>query len=254
MNRFLSLTNIIASLLTIILSIPAIYGYFHGELELIYSFVGIIAMLYLCLLVQSLKNGSVKFLYYFNYLLGPKYGYIMNLRETKYEFMDRTHMRHEKKYEIKSLVNNLSIFTDRYFWSKDSKCVVEPLYKKHYIAYQWMDEGANFFSILFENPNKKGSVIHTGIKIDNLVDENKESELFLSTGIYERTKKLRMLVKFNKELIPKNIKLRIFKDASITYPIFEYELKYDYENCHILYEDSYPIYGYKYNIVWEFEE
>jgi hypothetical protein len=253
-NRFSNLTNIIAALVTIIFGPPTIYNLSQGNLKLVFIFLVVLIICYASIFVYSIKKDSIKFLYYFSYFFTPKRAYVLNLRETIYEFIDRTNMAHTKNYEIKVLVDNFFGFTDTYTWSKEYKCILNSINPKHHVTYQWRDQGKNFFSINFDRHYGKDEIIKTGIEINNLVDENKESELFLSAGIYERTKLLRMIVKFNKELEPKNIKLRIYKNYSDSCPFLEKDLKYDFEKCQILYQDKYPIYDHKYYIIWEFDE
>jgi hypothetical protein len=242
--------------INIVFSLIAISVIIYAMLEY-NTYIPWLILLFFLLLVLKFMISPEKCKYYlyryFKYIFVPKKAYIMNLRETYYEFKSRTKMIHKRKFEIRSCVNNLEAFTDRYRWSKEQNCVIVPLVRNQEIMHEWEEYGWKFYSVKFDRQYFKNDSVNVLTSIENLDDEKNESKLFLSTGIYEKTKLLRMIVKFNKDLSPHQIKLRISKDFINNATCFEYDLDYDYDKRQILYEHKYPLYGYRYMILWSFK-
>ena len=251
-KRLLALISIIGFSLTIWVTIQNLI--MKGNIVALCILAGVLTISITTVAIYSLKKDSINFINYLRYLFTATSSYSLNIREATYEFIDRTHMVHTKHVVLKSAVNNFYQFTDRYNWSKKSACNLKPIYDGQQITYSWQEQGWNFYTILLNKALKKRDTIETGIIIEDLVDESKESMLFLSSGIYEKTKLLRLCVKFGPELMPKRIKFKIYKNPFDPLPYFEKELAYDHVKNQILLDVKYPIFSYKYFIVWEFDE
>lgn len=90
------------------------------------------------------------------------------------------------------------------------------------------------------------------MEMDTISDPNHEAKPFLSTGIYEATKHLKMQIVFGKSVTPHNPKLLVFRNYVERVPIRTKELQFDTHSRTISFEEEYPGYGYKYLISWAF--
>jgi hypothetical protein len=196
-----------------------------------------------------------KFYRYINYLMIRDQKWVLNLKESYYEFKDRTHMFHRKKFEVISCVNNLTFFEDKYQWSKPgSVCHPKLINEEQEFIHQWIKDNSNFYIIKLARPYPKNHDFISGIKMD-LVDIEKESQLYLNACIYEKTKLLRLIVKFNSNLIPKAVKISIFKDFHHDIGRrYEKEIPFNYRESIIIFEEHYPMMNHRYKISWKFNE
>ena len=100
----------------------------------------------------------------------------------------------------------------------------------------------------------KGQKQLISVTIQNLHDPDKESILFLSSNIVQKTKKLRLVVRFkDNNLRPMNIKYKIFDNYACEFPLIQKDIQYDSSEQQIEVVEDKPIYGYRYVISWDFE-
>lgn len=176
-------------------------------------------------------------------------------KKLSYEFVSRTCMSFKKEYVLKSIVNGLCSFTDKYVWSNPDEINhnISSLNPKHNIMVKNADHGWNVFTIVFNQPYKKDELFLTGIFLKNLNDSKKKSQLFLSCRIDNKTKFLELCVKFNENLKPINIMLYIYKDSEQLCEYKKFPLKYDNTKNQIFYKKKYPKYLERYKITWDFK-
>lgn len=194
---------------------------------------------------------------YVKYKIHPTGKYIYKMKKSTYEFKDRTHMIHNKTFVVINKTPNLRFFEDRYSWSKPNcECHPITLDKHHSILCKWNENNGCSYLIKLDKYYKKDKIFKTGVKME-LEDNEKESQLYLTTAIYEKTKLLILEVKFNANLVPLGGvgKILIYKDYSVQPElIFEDELQYDNKKGRLYYKEEYPLFNHRYEINWEFNE
>lgn len=258
MERMSYVLSIIASSITIIVAIGgAITGIFIDEKMLSLVFV-IIALflsivIFLLFLQRPPRKYPSKFVRWLKYKFCRKSNYMLLQREVYYEYTDRTHMNHRKEFQVRALNDNFESIPDRYIFSGSTPCKIYPLVRAHHITDEYKENGYNFYSIKVDCPQKKGSIITTGMQMDTIHDPQCEAKPFLSTGIYEQTKHLKMEVKFGSSVSPTNAKIRVFPNHIDRTPLYEKSLEFNEVKRTLSYEGEYPVYGYKYLISWEFD-
>ncbi len=254
-NHFLQNASAVC---TIITAISAGISKFNEKLFLSKIFLAMCVISFsisLFFVVCSYLKRTHSYLYRrLKYACISKGSYILKSREIVYEFIDREHIKHSKKFVVIPRTTGFDTFTDRYVYSGDHECVVRSVFPRQRIVDTYKDHGWNFYSIKLSEPAPKGMEKEFGMKMDTIKDLEHKSKPFLSTGIYEPTENLVMDVYFRNGLVPHGAKIKIFDDYVDRTPIFEQELAYDSENHRLRYEVAYPIYHYKYLIVWNFED
>lgn len=243
--------NSIASIVTVI---SAVVLWVKGNkigVGVTLAFFGILVLIFV---VTILKMQHRSLIYRFIiYIFTGKHDHYLKSRSLYYEYSDRSHMEHSKDFEVVSKSDTFEMFTDRYVFSGESNCSLHPLYSGQKIIWECKDHGWNFYSIRLDSPVSKGK-IKMGMKMNTIHDPNHTAKLFLSTGIYEATERLKMEVKFGEGLTPVNAKLRIYRDYVDRAPIEERNLDFDPDKRTISYEEMYPVYHYKYLIAWTFDD
>lgn len=218
---------------------------------------GIIITCIVFILYNILKDPKVYYLIkkVIQYYLRKNDSYFVENKECIYTFISRTEMEYTKKHTIVSNVSNLMHFCDKFKWSKEQK--VEDIHIVSNINGQSVKvrRVENWHQYIVEfNELGKGQRQEISITITNLCDPNKESILFLSSNIVCRTKKLRLVVCFkDSQLKPINIKYKIFDNYACDFPLFQNNLVFDTVEHKIEVIEKFPIYGYKYEISWDFE-
>lgn len=251
-KSLLGIINIIAAVITILMVIPVILASNEHRLLYLIIYISLLLLIVFLLIYFRFKEDTFRYLKYYFFTKSGKYN--VNLKETVYEFKSRTQMFHQKKINITSRTNDLISISSRYGWSKDEVIPIKTLNKNHQIVKTWKSDKMMNFTILFDRYYRKGETLTTGFKLENLNDKNKESDLYLSTGIFEKTKLVRLILLFEKNLLPINIELKVFKNYFDISPYIIKKLEYDYAKKKIVFEHSYPIKLSKYIITWEFDE
>lgn len=180
--------------------------------------------------------------------------YNVLLRDVTYEFIDKTHMRYKKYYMIKSNIDGLNTFEDRYMWLSDEAVDIAPLYPKQRVKYKWSNNFWDYFCIGLGDSYLKNDVIETGAVLNNLVCRDYRTRLFLSCGIYHKTKKLLLTVKLPPEFRPVNGEFLVYRNYDDGgSEIHRESLKYSAEDCEFKKEVMYPRKGRRYLIRWDLE-
>lgn len=221
------------------------------------STIGLIIFL-LCLILHIIiKNErfyyNMKKIVYYYFRHGDSYS--ISNKECIYTFISRTEMEYTKKHSIISNVKDLTNFCDKFKWSKEQKIdeiKISSSNPSHKIAIKRV-ENWHQYNVEFDAIGKKQTE-DINISIRNLIDKEKESMLFLSSNVVCRTKRLRLVVRFKDyNLKPKNIRYKIFDNYACDFPLLQEDIKYNEEEHKIEKIESMPIYGYRYEISWDFE-
>ena len=183
-----------------------------------------------------------------------------------YENKSGTSIGHRKEFEVTALVNAVRDFTDRYQYSNDrfdtsatGICKLTAPEKRQSITNIERREGWIFYTVHRNDAlpqNKKGCFV---MEMNPIPDPCHKTEPFLSTGIYEPTKRLELVLNFPPSLNLKNPRVRIFNSYSAEtefttiLPSNDPEhFVCDYEHGQFSYKIDYPVYTYKYRIDWDF--
>lgn len=202
---------------------------------------------------DDIANYNLKKIVY--YYLRNRDSYSVENKECLYTYKSRTEMEYTKKHDIVSNVNDLKSFCDKFKWSKEQK--VEDINIKsnnpnHTVAVKRV-ENWHQYTVGFEELGKKQRQ-SIDITISNLHDPQKEAIPFLSSNIICKTKRLRLVVFFKDEnLKPINIKYKIYDNYASDFPLFQKDLLYNITEQKIEIVEEKPIYGYRYEITWNFE-
>jgi len=182
--------------------------------------------------------------------------YITKEKECIYKFISRTEMSNTKNYKIISKIRDLNRYSDQFKWSKEQQLEdikIRSNKEEHNISLK-RDQNWFCYDIEFETV-RKGAEVDLSVTIHNLKDPKKESLLFFSSGIREKTKRLILTVLFpDTSLKPINIKYQIFDNYVTNCPIIEEKLNFNIHERKIQIIENKPIFGYKYLIKWDFEE
>lgn len=245
-HMFNKITNTLCAIITILTVIPMLTEGFN-----IYWVIGYSVIILLIYGIPLWVKYGTKIKTIFIYYLGLQ-KYDVELRETIYRFLSRTEMEHIKHFTIVSRINGLNEYSTRVGWSKDGELDIKPYNSTQTIVSKWKNDKMTHLTLLFDRYYKRGEKIETGIILDNLKDPEKESMLYLSTGIFENTKKVCLKIECPAILCPTNIQLSFFREYFDPYPTYTKQLTYNYEDKKIEFEEDFPVKGSKYMITWEF--
>ncbi len=220
-------------------------------------FVGLYLLIWMLMYVEKkIRDSQGEFINKCFYYLGKtEEPYIIEYVESCYEYIDRKEMAYTKKLELKSRVNNLHKYEDKFCWSSYSSSItINPLYPGQQINKL---ASKNLWSVLeigFGERCKKGKSITTGMKIVGLKDEMGIAKPFLSHRSDKKIKERVMTVKIPKELIPINAKYEIYKTSATGKVIKSEPLEYDNSISGYSKRITFPRKGWTYAIVWEWGE
>lgn len=190
------------------------------------------------------------------YYIRKQDSYLVKNKECIYIFKSRTDMEYIKSHDIVSNVANLKHFCDKFKWSKEQsvdEINIKCANMDHKVSVDRV-ENWHQYTVEFEELGK-GQEQQVKVIIGDLHDPNKESLLFLSSNVACKTKKLRLVVVFKDETLkPKCIKYKIFDNYASNFPLLQEDLSYDSTECKIEKIEEMPIYGYRYEITWKFED
>lgn len=183
--------------------------------------------------------------------------YMVESKECVYTYKSRTEMEYTKNHDIISNVNNLKHFCDKFKWSKEqnvNEIDIQSNYTGHKIFPIKRIENWHQYTVEFAELGK-GQKESISITIRNLHDPKKEAVPFLSSNVTCKTNKLRLVVIFKDDnLKPINIKYKIFDNYASDFPLFQEDLSYNQAEQKIERIEQKPIYGYRYEISWDFDE
>ena len=250
----------------LILSVLAIIGYFVAIIDAqqvlgnwfyLLLIVGItLTLLFPIFAVALFINNSSFIRRFVNYHSIPKPNFVFLKKDIEYHFTDRTNIHFRKSYIIKSHRRDLTSFPERYRWSGDTPCELTPEYSDTTITILPADVHWNYFLLNFNRPLGKKQIGNAGILM-TLEDTGMTSKLFLSTGIFEPTEEIVLVVKISNPLKFKedSTKLEVsnsYYDFSVSesYDIMPTEFNGGYA---LTFRLRYPLKDAKYLLKWEFE-
>jgi len=262
-NKFFTFTGFISAIISIFDFLYRFYISSKIKISWI-TITGIICIFLSIVGIIVQRNTILKYTIKKHILYFIKSGdsYWVKNKECIYIFKSRILMEYRKNHLIVSWINNLSSFCDKFKWSKhqELKDIQIKCISPHKTIDIKREENWHCYDITFEEIVKNHEK-DINIIIENLKDDNKESLLFLSSNIVNRTQNLKMIVKFeDQSLIPKNIRYQIYDNAASNFPI--YEEKFDNKSRRLTYnidtniievEEYKPIFGYRYVIKWDFK-
>ena len=251
--------SIIASICTLIFIIPTIVSLILGiikiNLEAIITssiIAGVLIVSFFVIIIRSISKKHNSIIYrWLKYKFTDKESKLLLERNTYYEFKDREHIIHKKSFIVYGR-SNFDSFTDRYVYSGNRQCKLNAPLCGQRISDEDKRLGWSFYTIKSNLGVKKGETLTFKMEMDEIDDSNHSSMPYLSTGIYEQTKRLLMCVKFGESVTPKNAKINIYTDYTSLTPLERKDLNFDTNNRCLKYELKYPIFHYKYEITWEF--
>ena len=175
-------------------------------------------------------------------------------KEIVYEYSADGKTIYQRKYmRIQLLRDNSILYTDRYHWTGNGKCIVRSLTPEFEITNQHEREEEeatwSYFNVKFPHPYHKEDIIEFTIEWE-LVDEEKKAVPFLSTMIDHETKYLFLQVILPYELAPKRAYLYEFEHYKDTLPSVTRQAQWSPASRSIMYEVLEPKKDHKYAIRW----
>lgn len=248
-----------ASIISIVAFIPSVGTLIDGIIErkitsiIVSSIIAGIALIaFIATFIHAFSKKHKSLIYrWLKYKTAHKEHTLLLERNTYYEFKDREHIIHGKKFKVFGRLD-FDTFTDRYVYSGDQKCKLNAPLSGQKIIDENKRLGWSFYTIKSETRFKKGDTQTFEMKMDEIDDSNHSSMPYLSTGIYEQTKRLIMCVKFGVSVTPKNAEIKVYSDYTSITPIDHRPLIFDTNDRCLKYEIKYPVHHYKYEITWDF--
>lgn len=239
----------------------AIVSFIFQYTKNIYILGAVFAAVYLLLWVlleieNRIRNSEGNFFNKFFYYFGrTTEDYIIEYAESCYEYIGMQEMQYSLDLELKSCVNNLRTYEDKFCWSAyGSSISVTPRHDKQTINMLAPRNLWNAFEIDLGQRYKKRDIIKTGFNVINLKDELGVAKPFLSHKSDSKIKERIMTVKIPEELNPVNARFEICKTSetgkAIKSELLTYNNKIKGFSKHILY----PRKGWTYTISWEWKD
>jgi hypothetical protein len=170
-------------------------------------------------------------------------------------------MTFQKRITIQSKTKELKTYYGRYIWTKDYKQHPIETINSDTITEEYREEYWQYYCISFDTFYGKNKVHETGIYMPSLSDPNKESQLYLSTGIDEPTINACLKV-----IIKNGLK---FSRGSTFCDIFYYDRGRAYDEripvkivtrsdddgggYEISHNIKYPVKNARYKLIWKFD-
>lgn len=221
--------------------------------------------LFLLVLFYKKKTRYTIYKYVSHYFRRPNLPYYLSEKEIVYTYKSLQEMRYQKKITLIAKVDGLSSFKGKFRWSKPqelSKYKVLCL-SPHNKLTLGRDTTWNTYTVEFA-PAPKGGKRVVDILIDDLKDPNREAVPFCSASIVEHTEMLRIKIDLedNLQFDLDSIRFSVYNNAASTFPILEdaYStsgkrsiIECDREGKHLSITEKFPVFGYKYQISWNFK-
>ena len=205
------------------------------------------------------------FKYFSHYFRRPNLPYYLKEKEIIYTYKSLQEMSYQKKITLVSKVDGFSSFKGKFRWSKPqelSKFNVSCL-SPHNKLTLGRDTTWNTYTVEF-TPAPKGSMRVVDILVDDLKDPGREAVPFCSASIVEHTEMLNIKINLEGDLqfALDSIKFLVYNNAASTFPILEETysssskhsiIECDREGKHLSIKEKFPVFGYKYQISWDFK-
>lgn len=254
--QFISVVSDILSIVAFFLTFASASSYFlFKSVWLLCASIVLLGLLVVTVLKR--KKISKKLMVYFMNLTAPDKLCEIVTKNIVYEYVSLTEMRFKNEIYVKPLHDGLDSFADKYRWTGSDPVAAEPLVPTHRIERMNSINGFERYKIIFGDKcyNKHDGPVKTGIQIGDMTDTNQTACPFLSTGVYDKTKKMTLQVCFPLGLNPTNIR----KLEYIHYTDEEHYRCINENSPEIIdgkkiikWEIKKPIFGGKYVIDWEF--
>lgn len=270
-NQSTYLSNI-GSVLTIVqFLLPIATGFaahcFQAPLYLSVG-MGIICFAVCIILLRHFRDFLViRLLEVLHYLLAPRKGWICRDKVIEYTYIDRETLTLRVDYKVKLISSSCKEIPDKLKWSAgsvDEISSVVPGQEIICVEDGKRDDiqahlGYQDFLIKLPKVYTKGEApFSTGFKCDALHDPQHKAKTCLIAGIYQKTNRITLRVRFSKSLNVINIRKLKFADFldSEHYDCETGELKLDekQEFHYVEFSIKRPILGGKYAIDWDFQE
>jgi hypothetical protein len=209
--QFISVVSDILSIVAFFLTFASASSYFlFKSVWLLCASIVLLGLLGVTVLKR--KKISKKLMVYFMNLTAPDMLCEIVTKNIVYEYVSLTEMRFKNEIFVKPLHDGLDSFADKYRWTGSDPVAAEPLVTTHRIERMNSINGFERYKIIFGDKcyNKHDGPVKTGIQIGDMTDTNQTACPFLSTGVYDKTKKMTLQVCSNTYIIP----MRNTTDAS----------------------------------------
>lgn len=270
-NKSVYLSNV-GSILTIVqFVVPIVTGLaahlFNAPLYLSFGIAlvcfAVVAVLLRCLR-QSFMTRLLEFLYY---LITPKKNWECKDKVIEYTYLDRETLSLRVDYKVKPISNSYREISDKLKWSAgDVDNIVNVVQGQEIVPIldakkDDIQAHLGYQDFLIKLPKvytKRDPPFATGFKCDRLYDPNHKATTCLIAGIYQKTNRITLRVRFSKSLNVVHIRKLKFADFldNEHYDCELGELKLDETQSFHCVEFSIkrPICGGKYAIDWDFQE
>lgn len=259
--KFISFTASVLGIISFcITAIPLIISIVNRSAMPISIVLGaLFIVLFMCVAIfrQRIAEKMLKFFMNLTSLDKP---YKLMKKKVIYEFISREEIRHEKTFVVKALHNGVDNITDKYQWSGGEVYAIEPLFKKDAVELQNNRSGIQTYRIFDKNGRRfgKGEIFDMGMKME-LRDPDHKSLPYLSSGVYEITDRLTLVVLFSMDLMPVNIRLLSYihytdEDHFKCEDIDKLDINATGDRKMVVFDIPSPIYGGKYIIEWDFDD
>lgn len=259
--KFISLTASILGIISFcITSVPLIISILNKSLSVLnITLSAVFIAIFMCIAIFR-RQFAERILNLFMNLTSLDKPYKLLKKTVIYEFITREEMRHEKFFLVKALHNGVDNITDKYQWSGGEISHIEPYFKKDAVELLCNRSGIQTYRIFDKNGRRfgKGEVFETGMKME-LKDPGHKSSPYLSSGVYEITDRLTLIVLFKMDLKPVNIRKLTYihytdEDHIRCEEVDSLEINKTGDRKMIVFDIPSPIYGGKYVIEWDFDE
>lgn len=265
MKKIIEIISIVSGLITIF---DWVKNWFSGSLFSCIGLIFFIIFLLCILLLVIINNNKFRytiFKYLSHYFRRPNLPYYLKEKEITYTYKSSQEMKYQTKTTLVAKVDGVSSFKGKFRWSKQqklSKFKVSCLSPHNRLTLD-RDTTWNIYTVEFA-PVPKGDERVVDILIDDLKDPNNESLPFCGASIVEHTEMLCFNINLDCDLQfdLESIRFLVYNNAASTFPILEETysaskkksiIECDKEGKHITIKEKYPVFGYKYQISWNFK-
>lgn len=195
----------------------------------------------------------------------PNLQYYLKQKEILYTYKDLHNLRYQVITHLVAKSDGFSSYTGKFRWSKPQPLEEFHVFcqSKHHSVTLGRDTTWNTYTVDFD-PAPKGNERTVDILVDNLEDPEHKALPFCTSSIVEHTEKLKMSVQLEGGLKFKldEVRFLVYDNGASVFPILEvaYDpqkrknlITYDPEQMRITVEECHPVYGYKYQLSWEFQ-
>lgn len=172
------------------------------------------------------------------------------LKEIVYQYQsDGQTMCQRKRFRLRSLVDDMVSFSDRYSWTGGGKCTIKSVTQGFTISNQRDEEFWKTFDVMFPKTLKKGEIVEFTVQWD-LFDDSNNAVPFLSTMIDAPTERLIMQVVLPSAMASEKAFFHEFSNYIDKLPISTEELTWNPASLSFTHQIDQPVMNRKYLIRW----